>query len=61
MRSDLCERLLLSLTVDCAALINEVMAEDDAHNLYLESYPCAAKDCAQIVATSYWPTFLSKT
>lgn len=39
MRSDLYERLLPSLTIDSAALINEVMAEDDAHNLYLESYP----------------------
>ena len=46
MRSDLYERLLASLAVDSAALMNEVMAEDDAHDPYLESYQRAAKDCA---------------
>lgn len=46
VRSDLYERLLASLALDSAAFMNEVMAEDDAHDPYLESYQRTARDCA---------------
>lgn len=46
MRADLYERLLASCAADSAALMNEVMAEDDANDPYLESYQRIARDCA---------------
>jgi len=46
MRADLYERLCAASAADSAALMNEVMAEDDANDPYLESYQGIAKDCA---------------
>ncbi len=46
MRADFYERLFALFAADSAALMNEVMAEDDANDPYLESYQRIAKDCA---------------
>ncbi|MFN5755219.1 MAG: hypothetical protein ACK54F_13530 [Planctomycetia bacterium] len=46
MRAELYERLLASHAADSSALMNEVMAEDDANDPYLESYQRSARDCA---------------
>jgi len=46
MRADLYERLCAANAADSAVLMNEVMAEDDANDPYLESYQRIAKDCA---------------
>ena len=46
MRAELYGRLLASIAADSAAAMNEVMAEDDENDPYLDSYQHIARECA---------------